>query len=69
MSTVASKRATPTHIPEISVQKFHIAVDNLQRYQFIVGVSNLGDEEKRGVAAVNDLKNTDTPKKRYIFRL
>ena len=61
------KGTRPTDVPEISVKEFHIAMDNFQRYQFIVGVSNLCNEEKRSIAAVNDLKNTVHPKSELLI--
>lgn len=44
-----------TYISKVSVQHLHIAVDNLERYQLVVGRANPANEEQRGVSPVNDL--------------
>lgn len=44
-----------THISEVAIENLDIPVDDLQRNKLIVGVSDFGDEEQRGIASVDDL--------------
>lgn len=48
-----------THVPKVLVQYLDIPMDDLQGNEFIVGVTNLGDEEERCVTPVNYLPHTN----------
>ena len=44
-----------THVSEIPIQDFDVAVDDLERYEFVVSRRNATDEEERSVSPVDDL--------------
>ena len=44
-----------TYFAEISIEYFHISMDDLEGRKLVVEFVNPADEEQRGVAAINDL--------------
>lgn len=44
-----------TNISVVLVHLLHVAVHNLEGNQFVIGGIASGDEEERGISAVNDL--------------
>lgn len=49
------KEKKTTDISKVSVQDLHVAVNNLQRYEFVVARANPANEEQRSISPINDL--------------
>ena len=43
---VKNVHESTTHVSEVPIQNFDVSVDDLQRHQLVVPLSNSGDEEK-----------------------
>lgn len=45
-----------THVSKVPVKDLDVAMDDLERDEFVVGVGDRGDEEQGSVTTVNDFR-------------